>query len=92
MKKWLLLFLFFCFSLPSQAAQQQAMEALESLMRDENLEIIHSEVLADGVVDILFGVTVTDFDYLRLVDKLRMHPDIKDVIARTSPRTFCNFD
>jgi hypothetical protein len=68
------------------------MEALESLMRDENLEIIHSEVLADGVVDILFGVTVTDFDYLRLVDKLRKHPDIKDVIARTSPRTFCNFD
>jgi len=92
MKKWLLLVLFFCFSLPSQAAQLQAAEALKNLLQDEDLEIIHSEVLADGVVDILFGVTVTDFDYVRVVDKLRKHPDIKDVIARTSPRTFCNFD
>jgi hypothetical protein len=90
MKKWL--FLFICFSLPTQAAQQPAADALASLLQDENLEIIHSEVLADGVVDILFGVTVTDFDYMRVVEKLRKHPDIKDVIGRTSPRTFCNFN
>jgi hypothetical protein len=91
MKKWL--FLFICFSLPRPRPRSNPPPThAENILQDEDLEIIHSEVLADGVVDILFGVTVTDFDYMRVVEKLRKHPDIKDVIGRTSPRTFCNFN
>jgi hypothetical protein len=92
MKRWLMLFLIGSFCLPALAAQQQAAAAMAALMQGEDLEIIHSEVHPDGVVDILFGVTVSDFDYQRVVDKLRSHPDIRDVIGRTSPRTFCRFD
>jgi len=101
MKKWLLACLIGGLCVPALAVQSQvnqtihanqAAAAMATVMKGEDLEIIHSEVLPDGVVDILFGVTVTDYDYDRVVGKLRSHPDIKGVIGRTSPRTFCRFD
>jgi acyl-CoA reductase-like NAD-dependent aldehyde dehydrogenase len=94
-KQWLMAGLTVCFCMPALAAQNHAIQAaaaMATVMKGEDIEIIHSEVLPDGVVDILFGVTVTDYDYDRVVGKLKSHPDIKGVIGRTSPRNFCRFD
>lgn len=76
-------------ALPAAAAPSPAAEALAAVLGEENLEIIHAEALPDGVVEIIFGVSVTDDEVMRVVDALRGRDAIKDVIARTSPRTFC---
>ena len=78
-------------SLSCQAGQSAAAAALDDILREADLEIVHAEALPDGVVDIIFGVSVNDYEHMQVVEKLRAHPDVKDVIARSSPRTFCNF-
>lgn len=78
-------------SVYSQAGDRSLITAaLDSVLSSESLEIIHAEAYANGMVEIIFGVSVNDYDHLRVVEKLRAHPEIKDVIARSSPRTFCN--
>ncbi len=66
--------------------------AMNAILVAEGIEIVHAEALADGVVEVIFGVSVADHELTRAVDRLRAHPDIRDVIAQTSPRTFCRVD
>ena len=91
MTRTILFALLFAASLSCHAGQSAAAAALDHVLREANLEIVHAEALADGVVDIIFGVSVNDYEHMQVVEKLRAHPDVKDVIARSSPRTFCNF-
>jgi len=79
-------------ALPCQADQGKAADALYAVLARENLEILHAKALADGSVEILFGVTVNDADHLRVVETLRAHPDVKGVHAMSSPRTFCRIE
>lgn len=79
-------------SLSCQADQGKAGTALQAVLARESLEILHAKALADGTVEILFGVTVNDADHMRVVDSLRAHPDVKGVHAMSSPRTFCRIE
>lgn len=92
MKPSALITLLFATALPCQADQGKADAALQAVLARESLEIVHAKALADGTVEILFGVTVNDADHLRVVDALRTHPDVKGVNAMSSPRTFCRIE
>lgn len=92
MKKALLLFLFSlasCLISLSWAGQLEAEAAVSNLLFDEGMENASFKVRADGFVDILFGAAVSDTDYVRLLDKLRAHPDIKGVLAGKSSGNYC---
>lgn len=81
--------LLFCLGLPCWAGQVEAEAAVGRLLFDEGVENASFKVRSDGFVDILFGATVSDADYLRLLDKLRTHPDIKGVLAGKSSENYC---
>lgn len=83
-----LLALLMCLSLTAQAGQSPAAVALASVLGEAYLEIVHAEALPDGVVEILFGLSVADHEVTRVVDWLRAQEGVRDVIARTTPRTF----
>ncbi len=66
--------------------------ALEALLQQEGVEVVHAQGYPDGLVEIMFGSSVDDAEHLRIVEKLRAHPDIHTVKAYASPRTFCRID
>jgi hypothetical protein len=66
--------------------------ALDALLQHERVEVVHAQGYPDGLVEIMFGSSVDDAEHLRIVEKLRAHPDIHTVKAYASPRTFCRID
>lgn len=66
--------------------------ALDAVLQQENVEVVHAQGYPDGSVEIMFGVSVDDAEHMRIVERLRSHPDIRSVEAYASPRTFCRID
>ncbi len=76
-------------ALPALAGQPESENALTNILFDENMENASYTLRGDGFVDILFGLAVTDKDYIRIVERLRKHPDIPGVLAGRGNTNFC---
>lgn len=78
-------------SLPA-LADAKADAALRSVLRQETVDIVHAKALADGTIEIIFGIDASELEQARVVDALRAHRDVRGVVATPSPRTFCRID
>lgn len=76
-------------SLAVHAGQGEAENALTAILFDENMENISYSLRRDGFVDILFGVAVPESEYIRIVERLRQHPDIPGVLAGRGKGNYC---
>ncbi len=72
-----------------QAGQAEAENALTGILFDENMENISYSLRRNGFVDILFGAAVAEADYIRIVERLRGHPDIPGVLAGRGKGNYC---
>ena len=77
-------------SLAAQAGQSEAENALTAILFDENMENVSYSLRKDGFVDILFGVAVAEKDYIRILERLRQHPDIPGVLAGRGSKNYCS--
>lgn len=77
--------------LPVHASGGGAACVLWEVLSEEEMEIIHAKALPDGAVEIIFGASVNDADQLRVVERLRADPRVREVRASGSPRTWCRF-
>lgn len=71
------------------AGQTEADAAVASVMFDQGMENVSYSVRRDGFVDILVGPAVSESEYIRLVELLKRHPDIKGVLAGKGKSNFC---
>ena len=77
------------FALPAIAGQSESEDAMTNILFDENMENVSYSLRGDGFVDILFGIAVPEKDYIRIVERLRKHPDIPGVLAGRGSANFC---
>ncbi|NWG86565.1 MAG: hypothetical protein HXY26_03480 [Hydrogenophilaceae bacterium] len=90
MHRLLVLFAALLFALPAHAGQAESENAVTSILFDENMENASYSLRGDGFVDILFGPAVDEKDYIRIVERLRKHPDIPGVLAGRGGKNFCS--
>ena len=76
-------------SLAALAGQPESEDAVAGILFDENMENVSYSLRRDGFVDISFGIAVTEPDYIRIVDRLRKHPDIPGVLAGRGSTNYC---
>lgn len=77
-------------ALPAQAGQAESESALTNILFDENMENFFYTLRDDGFVEILFGPDVPEKDYIRIVERLRKHPEIPGVLAGRGSKNFCS--
>jgi hypothetical protein len=53
------------------------------------MENVSYSLRSNGFVDILFGVSVSDTDDARMLERLRSYPDIPGVLAGKGGRDYC---
>jgi acyl-CoA reductase-like NAD-dependent aldehyde dehydrogenase len=94
MKRTLVIALFAALPCLALATSQEdrAQTALQGILAQADLEIIHAKALPDGSVELIFGVSVDDDTQIDIVQRLQAHPDVAAVHAQASPRTFCRID
>lgn len=93
MSRTALLSLLCCAALTAHAGQGSIETAMNAILAAEGgLDIMHAEARPDGVVEVVFGGSVSEHDQMRVVERLRAHPEIHDVTAWGSPSTFCRTD
>ena len=83
------LFASLLFALPALAGQPESENAVTNILFDENMENISYSFRNDGFVDILFGVAVSEQDYLRIVERLRNDPNIPGILAGRGKGNYC---
>jgi hypothetical protein len=76
-------------SLPALAGQAESEDALTNILFDENMENVFYSFRSDGFVDIWFGPAVPEKDYIRILERLRKHPDIPGVLAGRGSKNYC---
>ena len=76
-------------ALPAFAGQPESENALTNILFDEDMENVSFSLRGNGFVDILFGIAVPENDYVRIVGRLRNHPDIPGVLAGRGTANFC---
>lgn len=84
------LFAVLLFALPVHAGQAESENALTNVLFDENMENFFYTLRDDGFVEILFGPAVDEKDYIRIVERLRKHPDIPGILAGRGSKNFCS--
>lgn len=89
MHRLLALFAALLFALPTYAGQAESEDAVTAILFDENMENVSYSLRGDGFVDILFGPAVDEKDYIRIVERLRKHPDIPGVLAGRGKGNYC---
>ena len=77
------------FALPVFAGQAESEDAVTNILFDENMENVFFSFRSDGFVDIWFGPAVPEKDYIRIVERLRKHPDIPGVLAGRGSKNYC---
>lgn len=90
MRQLLVVLVSLLFALPAFAGQAESEDAVTNLLFDENRENVSYSFRGDGFVDILFGPAVNEKDYIRIVERMRSHPDIPGVLAGRGSRNFCS--
>jgi len=76
-------------ALPALAGQSESEDAVTGILFDEGMENVAYSLRGDGFVDIVFGIAVADKDYIRIVERLRKHPDIPGVLAGRGSKNYC---
>jgi hypothetical protein len=76
-------------SFTAQAGQSESEDAVTNILFDENMENVSYALRGDGFVDISFGIAVAEKDYIRIVERLRKHPDIPGVLAGRGSKNYC---
>jgi len=83
------LFVALLVSLPAIAGPGEAENAVTNILFEENMENASYAFRGDGFVDILFGVAVPEGDYIRIVERIRKHPDIPGVLSGRGKGNYC---
>ncbi len=81
MGNWLIALALACCAYVAHAGQVEAENTVTGILFEENMESVTYAVRANGFVDILFGVSVSDADHSRVMTRLKAHPDIPGVLA-----------
>ena len=89
MRQWSMGLAMTCFSLMAVAGQAESENAVTSILFEEDMQNASYALRANGFVDILFGPSVPDADYARILDKLKSHPDIPGVLAGKGKSDYC---
>ena len=76
-------------ALPALAGQAESEDAVTGILFDENMENVSYSLRGDGFVDITFGIAVEEKTYIRIVERMRAHPDIPGVLAGRGSRNYC---
>jgi hypothetical protein len=77
-------------ALPALAGQSESENAVTNILFDENMENVSYSLRGDGFVDITFGIAVEEKAYIRIVERMRKHPDIPGVLAGRGSRNYCS--
>jgi hypothetical protein len=87
------LFVFFALAMlcaqPAFAGADEAENAVTAILFDANMENVSCAFRKDGFVDILFGVAVPEAEYVRIVEQIRAHPDVRGVLAGRGSGNYC---
>lgn len=89
MKRMLLAGWLFLAITHSWAGQPEAEDAVTAILFDENMENVSYSLRGNGFVDILFGSAVPETEYIRIVEKMKAHPDIPGVLAGRGSGNYC---
>jgi len=73
----------------AQAGQSESEDAVASILFDANMENVAYSLRGDGFVDITFGIAVPEAEYIRILERLRAHPDIPGVLAGRGSKNYC---
>lgn len=76
-------------ALPALAGQSESENAVTNILFDETMENVSYSLRSDGFVDISFGIAVDEKDYIRIVERMRKHPDIPGVLAGRGSKNYC---
>lgn len=90
MRHLLVMFVSLLLAVPAFAGQPESEDAVTNILFDENMENVSYSFRRDGFVDILFGPAVDEKDYIRIVERMRKHPDIPGVLAGRGSKNFCS--
>ena len=71
------------------AGQEEASTALTEILFDSDMENVSYTVDGSGSIDITFGVSVQDDEYVSILGKLNAHPHINSVLASRGHVNFC---
>ena len=89
MKQWLLGMSLACVAATTWAGQAESEDAVTSILFEEDMQNASYSLRSNGFVDILFGPSVSDGDYSRILSKLKSHPDIPGVLAGKGKSDYC---
>jgi hypothetical protein len=89
MRHQIALFISLLLALPAFAGQPESEDAVTNILFDENMENVSYSFRSDGFVDILFGVAVPEPEYIRIVERMRKHPDIPGVLSGRGKGNYC---
>lgn len=71
------------------AGADEAENAVTGILFDADMENVSYSFRKDGFVDILFGVAVPEDEYIRIVERIRKHPDVPGVLAGRGQGNYC---
>jgi hypothetical protein len=71
------------------AGPDKAETAVTQTLFDADMENVSYSIRRDGFVDILFGPSVDEKEYIRIVERLRAHPDVPGVLAGRGKSDYC---
>ncbi len=89
MNKGIMTLLLAVLSGASLAGVTESENALTAILFDENMENVSYSLRSNGYVDILFGPSVPDDVYSRILNRLQTHPDIPGVLAGKGKGDYC---
>ncbi len=89
MRKWVAVLSMVGFPVLSLAGQAESENAVTGILFEEDMQNVTYSLRQDGFVDILFGPSVPDSDYARILKKLKNHPDIPGVLAGKGISDYC---
>jgi hypothetical protein len=76
-------------ALPALAGQSESEDAVTGILFEANMENVAYSLRGNGFVDISFGIAVPEAEYIRIVERLRAHPDIPGVLAGRGSKNYC---
>jgi hypothetical protein len=89
MRHLIALFVSLLFVLPAFAGQAESEDALTNILFEEDMENVFYSFRDNGFIDIWFGPAVPEKDYIRIVERIRKHPDIPGVLAGRGSKNYC---
>ena len=89
MRQLFVIFIALLVSLPAFAGPGEAERAVTNILFDENMENVSYAFRGDGFVDIVFGLAVPEADYIRIVERIRKHPDVPGILAGRGTGNYC---